>query len=66
MTLRNGKEYLKKSCKIYDLSVLPEQIYDVNIDFDEASRQWRKNKIHNGEGFFCYKRYSERIFSKND
>jgi hypothetical protein len=29
--------------------------YEVNIDFDEASRAWRKNKIHLGERGFQYK-----------
>ena len=29
--------------------------YEVNIDFDEASRAWRKNKIHLGETGFRYK-----------
>lgn len=38
-------------------------IYEVNIDFDEASREWRKNKIHTGNGCFRYKRWlrSEKI-----
>lgn len=30
-----------------------EQI--VNIDFDEATREWRKNKIAFSNGFFKYK-----------
>ena len=54
MPLRSGKEYLKQ-----------KKIYDNFIDFNEASRAWRKNKIHLGEGMFCYKRYSERIFNYN-
>ena len=29
--------------------------YEVNIDFDEASKAWRKNKIHLGEVGFRYK-----------
>jgi hypothetical protein len=29
----------------------------VIINFDEASVQWRKNKIHLGEGIFKYKLY---------
>ena len=28
--------------------------YDVNIDFDEASKLWRQNKISNNQGFFEY------------
>ena len=30
--------------------------YKVNIDFDESSKTWRKNKIQLGEGMFKYKR----------
>ena len=68
MPLRRGKEYLKKmfpmDCQPFNPILLPEksQIYEVNIDFDEASRQWRKNKVQLGEGMFMYKRYSDRIF----
>ena len=28
---------------------------EVNIDFDEASKEWRKNKFHRGKGSFLYK-----------
>tara|TARA_Y100001958_G_C21057854_1_gene421730 strand:- start:648 stop:815 length:168 start_codon:yes stop_codon:yes gene_type:complete len=52
MPLRSGKEYLKQ-----------KKLYNNFIDFDESSREWRKNKIHLGEGLFLYKRYSERIFN---
>ena len=54
MPLRSGKEYLEQ-----------KKLYDNFIDFDESSDQWRKNKIHLGEGIFRYKRYSERIFRNN-
>lgn len=27
----------------------------VDIDFDEASNEWRKNKINRGKGSFIYK-----------
>jgi hypothetical protein len=33
------------------------QKYDVNIDFDEASRVWRENKIKCPNGTFRYKKY---------
>jgi len=33
----------------------PVQKYDVDIDFDEASRAWRSNKLLVGEGHFAYK-----------
>jgi hypothetical protein len=29
-------------------------LYDVNIDFDEASKMWRQNKKHIGNGVFKY------------
>ena len=29
---------------------------DVSIDFDDASKQWRKNKRHTGNGCFVYKK----------
>jgi len=78
MPLRNGREYLKKEHLKQDhfnpknqpfkLVLLPEKMplpkYKVNIDFDEASRQWRKNKIPNGEGGFIYKRFSDRVFNR--
>jgi hypothetical protein len=40
MKLRSGKMY-------GDISV--------TIDFDEASRIWRENKINTGQGMFQYK-----------
>jgi hypothetical protein len=32
-----------------------KQLYDNKIDFDEASREWRKNKKYVGNGNFVYK-----------
>jgi len=32
-----------------------ETPFEVNIDFDEASREWRKNKDHIGKGYFVYR-----------
>jgi len=29
-------------------------LYEVNIDFDEASALWRQNKKHIGQGHFNY------------
>ena len=29
-------------------------VYEVNIDFDEASELWRQNKKHVGQGHFKY------------
>jgi hypothetical protein len=71
MPLRSGKQYLNLVLPVdeqpFKLVLLPKKTYDspqeVKIDFDEASRQWRKNKHHLGEGMFMYKRYSERLFS---
>jgi hypothetical protein len=30
-------------------------IYEVEIDFDEASREWGKNKVSVGNGCYIYK-----------
>jgi hypothetical protein len=42
--------------------LLPEKglQYKVDIDFDESSKAWRKNKISLGEGMFKYKRYRKK------
>jgi len=31
------------------------QTQNLPFDFDEASREWRKNKTHIGQGHFIYK-----------
>ncbi len=65
MPLRNGKEYRKKEyLKIlfpketqpFNMVLLPEKglQYKVEINFDESSKAWRKNKIKLGEGMFKY------------
>lgn len=46
MKLRSGKEYNKTP------------LYNINIDFDHASKMWRMNKIYMGEGSFKYKPYN--------
>ena len=51
MKLRNGKSYIYKEKDLY------EPLYEVNIDFDESSKAWRKNKIENDNGTFIYKYY---------
>ena len=57
MILRNGKVLCgpvgKKDTPRVSVIKTP---YSVIIDFDDASKQWRKNKIHLGEGVFRYKR----------
>jgi len=72
MPLRSGKEYQKidhaTSKKEFirqlfmpnqqpiNLILLKEPLYSVNIDFDNASKVWRKNKISLGNGMFKYKK----------
>ena len=67
MPLRSGKEYQKKEyqkkffpkeTQPFNMVLLPEfgKQYKINIDFDESSKAWRKNKISLGEGMFKYKR----------
>ena len=61
MLLRNGKQYFKVENQPFKMVLLPKKIpkkgntYNVIIDFDEASKSWRKNKISLGGGVFQYK-----------
>ena len=61
MILRNGKVICgpigKKDTTRVSAIKTP---YSVKIDFDDASKQWRKNKIHIGEGVFRYKKTRTR------
>ena len=56
--LRSGKiinKYFKDENQPFKLILAPEKFHpkkDVYIDFDRASREWRKNKISLGEGMF--------------
>jgi hypothetical protein len=67
MPLRGGKEYLKKvlpkETRPFNMILLPErgQQYKVTIDFDNTSKEWRKNKIQLGEGMFQYKKFRKVI-----
>lgn len=72
MKLRSGKilnSFFKPENQPFKLVLMPEKIhermeeyvedkgkYEVNIDFDGASRAWRKNKIHLGDLGFRYKK----------
>ena len=67
------KEHLKQDHfnpknQPFKLVLLPEKMprakYKVNINFDEASLEWRKNKVPNAAGGFIYKRFSERVFNR--
>lgn len=63
------RTFFKPENQPFKLVIMPEKIlrkeerdlsedkgkYEVNIDFDAASRAWRKNKIHLGETGFRYK-----------
>ena len=66
MPLRNGKEYkIKDNLKrIFPIETQPfnmvlllekNRTYVLNIDFDESSKEWGKNKIKLDEGMFKYK-----------
>ena len=71
MPLRSGKEYqckengkkaylkniFPRETMPFNMVLLPEmkKQYVVNIDFDESTKAWRKNKIQLGEGMFKYK-----------
>ena len=62
MLLRSGKKYFKVEDQPFKLILIPDKIpqkkykeNEVVINFDEASKLWRKNKISLGEGRFRYK-----------
>ena len=58
-----NKDYIKvifpKETRPFNMVLLPEmgKQYKVNINFDESSKAWRKNKIKLGESMFKYKRF---------
>lgn len=39
-----------------------KELYEVNIDFDGASRAWKKNKISIGNGSYKYKTDKKRRY----
>jgi len=70
MPLRSGKKYLKIIFPIenqpFKLILLPEKkienqpfklilLPEKKIDFDQSSKEWRKNKYYHGNGTFTYK-----------
>jgi hypothetical protein len=61
------KTYLKnifpKETMPFNMVLLPERgkKYKIDIDFDESSKAWRKNKIKLSEGMFKYKVYRKII-----
>jgi hypothetical protein len=77
MPLKGGKEYLKRSFPTeqqpFNMILLPEKIekiekkiYKVDIDFDESSKSWRKNKISLANGMFKYKIIRKKKTSKSN
>ena len=40
--------------KIYENNKIPKAIYEVNIDFDAASKAWTANKKSMGNGHYRY------------
>ena len=66
MPTRSGKEYrlsFNTKNQPFKIILLPEKINNITkkkqtnnyIDFDEASHEWRKNKISLDYGIFKYK-----------
>lgn len=57
MKLRSGKKIFSPENQPFKLILLPFKVpkkdkpYEIVINFDEASREWRKNKVRVGEGF---------------
>lgn len=44
------------NCALYMPKYIQKPLYDVDIDFDEASEAWRSNKISIGNGQYKYKK----------
>jgi hypothetical protein len=42
--------------KLRQEQIMKREIHDINIDFDEASREWIKNKNVLKNGMFSYKK----------
>lgn len=40
-------------------------MYKVNINFNEAEKAWRSNKIYRGNGVFSYKKSKKKISRDN-
>jgi hypothetical protein len=62
MQLRSGKiinTYFNPENQPFKLILAPEKFHkkegEFSIDFDKASKEWRKNKVSLGEGMFRYK-----------
>ena len=58
MKLRSGKKIgsnISTENQPFRLILAPVKFKKNLIDFDESSREWRKNKIHLGNGMFKYK-----------
>lgn len=60
MNLRSGRVYkpIIIKNKPFKLILLREKVSlqkIPKIDFDEASKEWRKNKVYLGTGMFIYK-----------
>ena len=57
MKLRSGKKLFNPENQPFKLILLPVKVpkrdkpYEIVINFDESSREWRKNKVRVGEGF---------------
>ena len=44
------------NCALYIPKYIQKPVYEVDIDFDEASEAWRSNKISIGNGEYKYKK----------
>tara|TARA_B100001094_G_scaffold9529_1_gene8513 strand:- start:568 stop:735 length:168 start_codon:yes stop_codon:yes gene_type:complete len=54
MLLRSGKKY--SFIENEPVILIPSTETKVDINFDEASKAWRENKVYLGTGVFKYKR----------
>ena len=54
VSYNDDEEYFVEECSEDSNSEEDEGIYAVNIDFDEASAAWKKNKKSTGNGCYTY------------
>lgn len=61
---KHNEQLSKFNMDLISLELIERPELEVNIDFDEASREWRRNKRYTGNGTFEYKK--ERCKPKFD
>ena len=56
----------RNQTKVRQEQYVKRKMNDINIDFDEASREWRKNKNILKNGMFSYKKNKNNCCHKDE